>query len=268
MEKISDNDIYLKRMRRTFADKMWFMSLMPDGVESVVDFGCADNSFLKEFDRMYPGYNCVGIDNNPEFLDMASNSGYKVCNSLDAVLKEGVDPAKSVLVMNSVLHEICSYDDPEKFWKDVGKMGFRYVALRDMYAKGCGCFTSRTEIELRTACLENNGNLNLYRKYCDYCGIWGKIDNGYDAVHFLLKYLYDENWERELRENYLSYSYRDLHWITRRNGYDAEFEQFYALPYLRGRWTEDFCGDRRNGLYSFINQVTTHFKMFLTKKEI
>lgn len=260
MEMIKDSGIYLRRMRRTFADKMWFMSVLPDGVEHIVDFGCADNSFLREMDRMYPGYHCVGIDNNPEFLEMAKKNGDEVYGSLEACLPS-VDPSKSVLVMNSVLHEIYSYADPAEFWRQASGMGFKYVAVRDMYAKGCGCFTSRTASELAEACRKDSG---ICKKYADYCGAWNlrEIDNGYDAVHFLLKYFYDENWDRELRENYLPYDYREFHRMTRKMGYDVEFEQFYGLPYLKGKWKADFPG--RPVLHSFFDQVTTHFKAFMS----
>lgn len=272
MEKINDNEIYLKRMKRTFADKMWFMSLIPDGIKHIVDFGCADNSFLREFNKIYPGYDCIGIDNNPDFLDMAKKSGEKVFDSLETVLNGGVDPSKTLLVMNSVIHEIYSYSDPEKVWGEIKKAGFKYIAIRDMYAKGCGYFTSRTALELQQSCMKAQDEQRvpgIFIKYLRYVETWlgpniNIIDNGYDALHFLLKYFYEENWSRELKENYIPYHYRDFHKLIRRNGYDVKFEQFYALPYLKEKWKHDL--NCKGELFAFIEQVTTHMKLFLVKE--
>ena len=42
MEDIKNKEIYLTKMSKTFFDKAWFMSHIPEGIDTFIDFGCAD----------------------------------------------------------------------------------------------------------------------------------------------------------------------------------------------------------------------------------
>lgn len=73
----------------------------------------------------------------------------------------------------------------------------------------------------------------------DYKMRWGHYD-AYDIVHFLLKYRYTENWERELNENYsplcCAGKINDLLNLYSKNTgshYEQIYGHQYLLPYIR-----------------------------------
>lgn len=272
---ISDNSVYLKGMRNTYHDKSWFMSIVPDKIDTIIDFGCADGSFIDYMKRNWPDYCYVGIDNNSDFLLICRNKGIEAFGSLQDAAKELVGHLdNTLLVMNSVLHEIYTYKgtpEAEELWRVFGNNGIKYIALRDMYARGCGIFSSKTQNELYDVCEKkdkhaaaNNGELiALDEKLDDFERQWGAVSDGYRMTHFLLKYFYNMNWERELVENYIPFHYRELHEAIRNVGYDITYENFYSLPWLKQKWLKDFDCDTHPALHAFIARVLTHMKLFL-----
>jgi hypothetical protein len=260
MTEIKNETEYLSKMRKTFTDKAWFMSLIPDDVTTIIDFGYADNSFINFLRNDYPEYRYIGIEINESFLKASREQGQECYRSLTELLNTGsLHSETTLLVLSSVLHEVYSYGDVDAFWNEVKLVAPKYIALRDMYAHNCGMFASATQAELE-ARIEASP---LKEHYADFTRYWGRADNGYTAIHFLLKYFYDANWKREVQENYIPYHYRELHTRFRRAGYDVVFEQFYGLPYLKGKWHKDFDTESLPHLRTFIDQITTHLKLFL-----
>jgi hypothetical protein len=265
MTDIINKRIYLQRMKKTFMDKSWFMSIVPEEITTIVDFGCADNSFIDFLCNSFPDYEYIGIENNPDFVKAIRDRGEKVFTSIkDFILNSGYNPDTTLLVLNSVVHEVYSYADPEEFWQDVKEMNPKCIAFRDMYAKGCGIYTSKAEEELKTEILKSD---LLTNHYADFKDNWGELMDGYTAAHFLLKYFYTENWDREVKENYLPYHYRELHTQIRKIGYDVTFERFYGLPFLKDKWHKDFSCDMNPNLNAFITQMTTHMKLFIKRAD-
>ena len=41
MEDIKNRNVYLTKMSKTFFDKAWFMSHIPEEIDTFIDFGCA-----------------------------------------------------------------------------------------------------------------------------------------------------------------------------------------------------------------------------------
>lgn len=58
--------------------------------------------------------------------------------------------------------------------------------------------------------------------------------------HYLLKSLYADNWENEIREDYTAVSFEQYERIFSLLGMKVEFEEGYLLPYLRENWRERF----------------------------
>lgn len=46
-EGISNNDIYLSNMAKSFDDKAWFIKYVPNDVDTIVDFGGGTGDFAK-----------------------------------------------------------------------------------------------------------------------------------------------------------------------------------------------------------------------------
>lgn len=281
MIAINDNKIYLDGMRNTFHDKCWFMSIIPDDVETILDVGCADGSFLEFLKSQWKDYKYVGVDMNPQFIAKCKEKGFDCFENLAQAANHlrvlGLDPRRTLVVMNSVLHEVYSYsgrEAAENLWKVLMRNGFKYIALRDMYAKGCGTFSSKTEKEIQDILMKDKGTasntggfIKLNEKFEDFEKIWGPVLDGYQFTHFLLKYFYDYNWERESTENYLPFYYRELHEAIREAGYDVTFENFYTLPWLKQKWMADWDCDTHPALGVFIRQILTHMKLFLVANE-
>ena len=260
MTKIEDKATYLSRMRKTFVDKAWFMKMLPEDVTAIVDFGCADGSFMEYLREDFPEYKYIGIENNQKFAEESQQKGFATFESIDELVRSRkLMGETTVLVLNSVLHEVYSYADPEKFWKEVDRLSPKYIAIRDMHCTDYATFGSSTKKELACAFME----MGMQKEWLDFEHEWGKIDDGHTATHFLLKYFYTENWMREVKEDYLPFTFKDLHKALRKIGYDLKFQEFYGLPWLKAKWAKDLKLDRRADLRAFVERVLTHMKLFL-----
>jgi len=260
MAGIEDKAVYLSKMRKTFVDKAWFMKMTPDDVTAIVDFGCADGSFMEYLREDFPEYKYIGIENDGKFAQESRLKGLDVHESIEKLLESrSLEGETVLLVLNSVLHEVYSYSDPEKFWMSVGELAPKYIAVRDMHCTDYATFGSAAKSELAGAFM----TAGMQKQWRDFEAVWGKADDGHTATHLLLKYFYTENWEREVREDYLPFTFKDLHKALRKTGYDLKFQEFYGLPWLKAKWAKDLQLDRRAELRAFVERVLTHMKLFL-----
>ena len=49
-EDITNNEIYLSNMAKSFGDKVWFLKYIPRQIETIVDFGGGEGEFCEFFD--------------------------------------------------------------------------------------------------------------------------------------------------------------------------------------------------------------------------
>lgn len=263
MEEIQNKKVYLTKMSKTFFDKAWFMSHIPEEIDTIIDFGCADGSFMEFLKNSCPSIRYYGIDNDPSFVRIAQGKGFVSSTSLEYL--HDINPDTTCLVLNSVLHEVYSYDKVKEFWKQIEIFKPKYIAIRDMM------LNIKKDVDL-------TGVEYVFEKYYknqfqDFKEYWfDEHDLGYTYkffVHFMLKYLYDENWNREVKENYLSLTLSELIDCAWDNEYEIEFKNHYKLPYLVNRWKEDFHlafeHEYTQNLKNLINNVDTHFKMLLKR---
>ena len=68
-------ETYLTKMSKTFFDKAWFMSHLSEDITTIVDFGCADGSFMKFLKLNCPAITYIGIDNSLEFKQKTIDNG-------------------------------------------------------------------------------------------------------------------------------------------------------------------------------------------------
>jgi hypothetical protein len=72
-------------------------------------------------------------------------------------------------------------------------------------------------------------------------------------IHYLLKYRYTENWDREVRENYLPLTKETL--ISKiPSHYEIVYQEHYTLPYIKHQVQKD-C--------DIVLNDCTHFKILL-----
>ena len=258
---MNDEQVYLNDLRYTFNDKAWFRKELPDHIDTIVDYGCADGSFLEWLARKNR-FRMAGVENNPDFLELArKRESIEVHKTLEDV---SVDPKSTVLVLNSVLHEVCSYSDPEYFWAEVRAFRPECIAIRDMNIRvNHTLYTEETEEQFGKVIKALPG---LHKQYDEFREHFHGSYDPYAVVHFLMKYFHRENWGRECPENYNALEIRKFVSDARYNGYDVTYEKHFLLPYFWRRWLSDFGGmGGLENLFSFLSAAKTHVKMFLTR---
>jgi hypothetical protein len=260
--KIKDLDIYTSRMAKSMIDKIYFMDKVDATV--FVDYGCADASLILTLARLFPDFTFIGYDISSEMIASAKKNcaSVKANTFFTTKWEEAVAYAKSkskgkakdrCLIISSVIHEVYSYSDEagiNEFWSRVWSDDFGHVAIRDMMVSET---TSRPSDPLIVARIKQ---LDKPYKIKDWESQWGSLNENWSLVHYLLTYKYEENWEREYRENYLPISLeRFMKMIPRK--YVPEYIEHFTLPYLRQVVLTDF------GIQL---QDRTHLKIILKKE--
>ena len=287
-EGIANDAVYLDNMSKTFSDKAWFVKYLPDDVRLVVDFGGGTGDFLEYIRGMLAKKGAepefAVIDNNPSFLSRARSKGFRGYESMEQYAAEGHAAAgRSLLIMNSVIHEVYSYAespaDVSSFWRAVGECGFDMVAIRDMSLNWSDYKDVPADAVVWV--YENvfrNPNLRvkgvpLPRILGSFEDEWGALCdvrlrtvNVKNLIHFLIKYRYVENWEREVRENYLPVTQNRLQGILEGMGYRLEHKESSRLDWYRKTWTKDFKlnipddGGYRRRFAGWLAGLNTHIK--------
>lgn len=249
---------YNEHMAKGMDDKLFFLNKInfkKDGYYLFVDFGCADGTLL---DTLYgimekAGINNVyyiGYDISDTMIELAKTkfshftSSVMFTTSWDEV-KEKVktySAMESVLILSSVIHEIYSYaeceDDINLFWHRVLDTGFKYICVRDMMVSKN--INHKNEIDVFEFMEENIPHFSDRRKYFQsFTDKWGSIYDNKNFIHYLLKYRWTINWDRELNENYLPIYVEDFLKMFR-NSYTVSYLERFRVPFLEKCWKEDF----------------------------
>lgn len=254
MYNISNKDIYFKRMRVGMYDKCWWVDKIYPEVDTVIDFGCADGSLWEAIKMLCPQITTYyGIENNKEFLDILDEKAVPHYSSIEQ-LPQDIDWNRTIVVMNSVVHEICYYQSYTKFMillKEIRDKGVRHIAIRDM------CLNAEEYTYLDEDFYDKIMNSKYVSMYKEYVKL-ANPNELCNQVEFFLKYTYKENWDRECDERYLwdwNFFVKHTIWDTMR----IEFNQpFRILPQIR-QIERDFE-------IKFPEFLNTHRKMLLTKE--
>lgn len=264
MDEIKDLNIYNTRMAKSMIDKLFFLD-MSVNLDGVLDFGCADGTLLRHVDAFCPGLELVGYDMDQVMVDRAKAqfpSAHFTTDWEDALLaafpkkwnfQEGKE-GNVCLSLSSVIHEVYSYAGAtaiDQFWDRVYKSGFEYIAIRDMMLSESADRTTpiRDEMRVRTSRAHES-------RLRDFEALHGSIANNKNFIHFLLKYQYVENWDREVAENYLPISTTQFFKMMPTD-YEVVIYNRYALPYLGYCVKRDFNVEIADD---------THVKILLRRK--
>lgn len=255
MPEIRDLNIYLRRMEKSVMDKMFFVDKIFEPVKNIVDFGCANGGLLKSLELFFGDYRYIGYDISTEMIE-AARKNVPNAEFYDNWDDMKFDPAESLINISSTVHEVYTYSSPEEvelFWKRVLESGFKYISIRDMCVpKGCDRDCEAAKLAAVRA------NERYTEKLADYERIWGKIVSEKQLTHFLLKYSYTQNWEREVRENYLPISTEAL--LARiPDSYEVTYLRTYTLPYTAWQVERDF-GVRLN--------TPTHIQLICKRRNL
>jgi 23S rRNA U2552 (ribose-2'-O)-methylase RlmE/FtsJ len=247
-------------MNQTMSDKLFFIGDIKFDV--IVDFGCADGTFLENVSKVKPNVKIIGYDIDQNMLDKASAKLPKsavLTDDWSAVVSEVSKYNRPLLNLSSVIHEVYSYSKNSmvinKFWNGQVFAGdFKWITIRDMIPS---VTLTRNEI------VDFKQDAKKLRRMADKDSLqsfeenWGSIFSDYrNFVHFLLKYKYKDNWEREVRENYLPITLETLR-TKIPQGYSIVLEDSFVLPYLKKEVKKDFNIDLTHA---------THLKMIIENK--
>lgn len=272
MEKISDYGVYTDGMRKSMADKTWFLGKI-DGAEGIVDYGCADGALLQYISDAMPGvFDLTGIDIDEEMLKLASVNLKRDCDypvslcTPKEYVKTSHPSHNACLNCGSVIHEVYSYgtvDSIEAFWNFIFDSGFKYVAIRDM---AISKVESKVADSVRQEAIDkirfyNNEHPEAERRFSEFLSYYD-IPNPYDmrwhdVIHYLLKYRYITNWNREMKEDYLPLCIEEV-LLKIPDNYRVKYYTPYTLPFLKDQVLKDFGIDLN---------TKTHYKLLLERCE-
>lgn len=258
MNQISDLDVYNLRMTKSMIDKLFFLD-MSVNLEGVLDFGCADGTLLQHVDAFCPGLRLVGYDMDQTMVELATTHFPKASffsdwdSAVDAAFPNGV-VGNMCLNLSSVIHEVYSYSGAEGidlFWKRVYESGFEYIAIRDMMLSESADRVTPIRDEMRVRTSRPHA-----KQLHEFEALHGSIANNKNFLHFLMKYQYLENWEREVAENYLPLSTTRFFEMMPTD-YEVVIYNRYSLPYLGYCVKRDFNVEIADD---------THVKILLRRK--
>lgn len=253
MNRISDLNIYLTRMQRSILDKMFFMDKVFEPFKYVLDFGCANGELIKAMKPMFPDYEYAGYDISREMIEAArqnvpDSKFYDDWDRIDIPFED------SLINISSTIHEVYSYCDEKDidiFWDRVFGSGFKYVTIRDM------SYAQADDIPVRQEQLRAIRNSSCAEWLESFEQVWGRVETQRQLVHFLLKYKYTQNWEREVHENYFPFFTEEL--IKRiPDSYIPVYKDVFTLPYTSWQIRKDF---------GFELKDHTHIKLILERKD-
>ncbi|MDX1608199.1 MAG: class I SAM-dependent methyltransferase [Candidatus Spechtbacterales bacterium] len=259
--ELEDKNIYLERMAKPLAEKLRVVHFIPAGAKVVLDVGCADGTVTCAMAEIFPNIEFLGIDLDGEFIEKARKKAKE--KNLDNVKFEKIylrellarKQRYSAVFFISVLHEFYTYgegissvlkalSDAHELLEENGE-----IIIRDMILNE---YTKNTDFRAESI-LNKIRSGNTDQKYIDdFESAFGEIDNIYKLNHFLLKYFYIENWERECKEHYVPVTFEQYQDIFSLLGMDLQYMHSYLIEFLRGKWVEDFglTGEELDGLRS------------------
>lgn len=249
-------DTYSSGMKKSIKDKLFFEGLVED-VDTVIDFGCADGQMLSQLHEDFPEWKLFGIDADSVMIDKAK----EICNEAEYILSKGIPVSSiknisqnSIINLSSVIHEVYSYSSQEevlRFWHDLFETGAKYIAIRDLMLS----FSAFKDADLNdVASVLSRGHEDMLR---DFSAIWGSLRSQNNLLHFLMKYRYEDNWKREVRENYFPITVEQLLSMIPTERYKIVYFSHYILPHNRSKIMDDFGIELRDN---------THVKILLERK--
>ncbi len=247
-----DINLYNDSMGKSLEDKLFFLPHLPECEFNFIDFGCADGRLLGYlytiFEKSPYNHHYFGYDCSESMIELAKSSfggeyRTKFTTSWNDIMTYKMPGIKSVLILSSVIHEVYSYAKSEKevedFWCKVTQSGFDYIVVRDMMP---GPDMSRPtdphlmkklEDRLIPKCIHSMKN--------DFVEIHGPLDNNKNFIHFLLKYRWRVNWDREVHENYFPIDTNEfLQKMMEGGRYNIEYLERFRVPFLDECIKKDF----------------------------
>lgn len=237
---------YNDEMRKSTEDKIWFLNIINQNIKGIYDYGCGDGSLLMVIHKMYPDLILIGYDVNFDMISLAQ----KNLPNATFITKPIHDLTAFLVNVSSVFHEIHNYStNIKEDYNNIFGYNAPLIAIRDMFYTEKSC---RMTNKKYLSTIYQNQPADKIKDFELYNG---SITENKNFLHFLLKYRYIDNWEREVRENYFPFSLEEFLKKIPKN-YKVIYLHHYTLPFLREQIEKDF---------GFILEDFTHAKILLEK---
>ena len=242
MTPIYNYEVYQTAMKRSLYDKLFFVDKIDPSM--IVDFGCADGTLMRELSTYFPSIPIIGVDNDPEMFNK--------CPDLDIRPNIPKEYPNAALILSSVLHEIHSYcgqGEIEAFWNEARR--YDYIVIRDM--------SLQRDLEINHYSIKRaveKIQTTYPNQLKDFQKVWGKIQDTESLIHFLLKYMYVDNWEREVQENYLINDVANIITLIK-DTHEIIFKEHTSLSFLEQKWKDDL---------DISLTIPTHLKLIVKRK--
>ena len=253
-EEIANFDKYNRNMRQSLQDKLFFVDKISPDI--VVDYGCADGSLIEVLSKEMPDAALVGYDIEPKMVAQANakNIPNTAFTTDWSIIEEGLREFKtSAIVLSSIIHEVYAYSNSDEtiveFWNRV--FTFDYVVIRDMIPSEKADRPADPEDVEKVRETADSKYLTSFEEH------WGSIDNNLNLIHYLLKYKYIHNWDREVEENYVPLFKEELLQMIPPD-YVIIFQEHYVLPYTAKVIENEFDVELKDN---------THLKLILRKRK-
>ena len=248
---------YNNSLAHTLPDKLFFIDEVKFDV--MVDFGGGDGSTINEIMKVKPNSFYILYDLDESQLEKARTilKGNVLITSDWSDVEYELKHYKNPLVnLSSVIHEVYSYSHPKDvkiFWQRIFSGLFNTITIRDMIPSSSIDKVNIKEYKEDASKIKKLSKKNIIDSFED---IWGSIHSNYRTmIHYLLKYDYEDNWDRELRENYVPITLETLKKKIPHN-FTITFEDSFLLEYLKNEVKKKFGVDIK---------ATTHTKMIIKK---
>ena len=238
---------YLEKMEKSMIDKLFFVDKIDiSKYDLLLDFGCADGTFIKNLSKLYPSLNYIGYDISAEMIKRANENSANNISFISNTkeLKQALKGKKYAIVFSSVLHEL----NEQGLITALNLMSDAMaVIIRDMFFDK----TKNKKIDCSSFLIQNKYVEEFENKY-------GKIDNLLNLYHYFLKYTYTKNWEHELLENYLGIDYERILSTLKEKEFSIVYDEQYTLPFKKQEVKNNF---------NYCLNLPTHRKLILIKKQ-
>jgi SAM-dependent methyltransferase len=246
---ISDKEIYLSRMSKPLQEKLRVAKYIPTWAKQVLDVGCADGTVTCALAKLFPDIQFLGIDLDEEFINKAreraveenlTNVSFERLYLRDLLARPNKFDA---VIFISVLHEFFTYGegissvlkalaDAHELLNSKGEIVIRDMILYE-YTRHT-VFQSDVISEKISAVKKLQPLIEDFEKY------FRPIKHLYEINHFLLKYMYEENWDRESKEHYVPVTFDEYQKIFDLLGMELQLKDSYLIPFLKEKWQTDF----------------------------
>jgi hypothetical protein len=217
--------------------------------------------FLEAISKIKPNIKLIAYDLDPEMITKAKLKLGKraiVTDSWEEVENSLLPYKRPLLNLSSVIHEVYSYSNSKTikyFWENQVFGGdFKYITIRDMIPSTelSNSEISQFKDDVRKVRMKSDKlYLNSFEER------WGTISDNYKTlIHYLLKYRFTDNWEREVSENYLPVSIETVRGKIP-SEYKIIMEDNFLLPFLKDQVKKDFNIELSH---------STHIKMIIENK--